>query len=308
MENARTFNLENCEFPNVLLAGNGPFRNEGFTWAELLRKTAKCRASVDKYVDNDGFTVPNTILTIATAQQDDAKRAKIYSDAINSIQYSKNTISDALIKLPFNAILTTNYSYEWEHACDEHYPDYSDYKKNKCARKTIPDRDKKYRIHSYNSVNNGPEIWHVHGEGRTPSSIVLTHEEYAKLIRNIVDYSASRGHDMAKSTENFVIKSWVDYLTVGNVYVLGYAMDFAEFDMWWLLNKRLRCDRDRIGKIVFYEPYKEASVPKINALKDIGIECLDLGVEIDEKCRKSDKYAEFYALATKDIEERLSRK
>lgn len=303
----KSVNLNQKEFPNILLTGNGMFRKDGFSWAELLKKTAENRASVDKYNSGDEFKIPYTILTIATGQQVDAKRIKTYEDVLSKITYQKNEFARKLLAMPFDAILTTNYTFEWEFACDNEYPNYSENKRNGCVRKKLPRKalDKKYRIHSFNQVANGPEIWHIHGDKRIPSSIVLTHEEYAKLIRNVVDYSDSRGKDYANNTENFRIKSWIDYLTVGNIFILGYSLDFAEFDIWWLINRRLREKRSIIGDIYFYEPYKATCTPKIDVLRDIGVKCIDLGFEIKDSDDKNKKYQMFYEAAIEDIKCRL---
>ena len=97
------------------------------------------------------------------------------------------------------------------------------------------------------------------------------------------------------------MKSWIDYFILGDLYILGFGFDFAEFDLWWLVNRKLREKAD-CGEIYFYEPETKDNYYKLLAMSDMGIhiESLDTKIGEDEKDKNS-KYDAFYNEAIADI-------
>lgn len=299
----KVFNLEDGK-PQVLLMGNGLTYETGVPWHELIRKVAKDNMIIEKYVKrNDsgnfcGFHVPNTVLTLATSQTDDTKRHQKYGEVLKMSEYTPNTWLKSLLSSPFDAVLTTNYTYELESELLLNYPRLSMEGKRKYAYGTSDKRDAKYLLHTYNRFQKEqPDIWHIHGELRRPSSIILSHDEYARLTHHILAYNESRGRDYEKYRNELKFKSWVDYFLIGDVYVLGLTLDFSEFDLWWLLGRRLR-ERAGCGKIIFYEPEKPESHYKQIALQDAGVDVRSCGITI----RNSNDYERFYKLAIEDIQ------
>lgn len=295
--------------PQVLLLGNGLTYGTGVPWHELLRKVAKDGAAFRKYEKQDekggfiGFHVPNTVLTLATSETEDIKRHKKYGEVLENAGYAPNDFLEKLLSLPFDAVLTTNYTYELEAVARPNYPGLSAEGKRKYAFTASDERDAKYLLHTWNSFGaDTPDIWHIHGELRRPSSIILSHDEYARLVHHILTYTESRGRDYEKFRNELKFKSWVDYFLMGDVYVLGLALDFSEFDLWWLLGRRLR-ERAGCGKLLFYEPEKEENLYKQYALKDAGAEVCSCGVAI----RGSGDYARFYARAIEDMRKKVCR-
>ena len=124
---------------------------------------------------------------------------------------------------------------------------------------------------------------------------MLSHDEYARYIHQIVEYNRGKGNSYQRFQEELRFDSWIDYILVGDVYILGLGMDFAEFDLWWLLGRRLR-ENAGCGKIVYYEPIKPDAMAKHQVLRDSGVVVESCGITIQDK---SD-YTRFYQSALAD--------
>lgn len=303
-ENYKVFDLTKKR-PNVLLLGNG-LTWKSIPWHKLIKEIKMPDINMSNYIElnKDGefdkFTVPNTILTAATSIIIDKERRNVYERVLPN-KYSPNSYLKHLLSLPFDAILTTNYTYELESEIFPSYPSLSNETKRKYSFVTRADRDPVYLVHTYNSISSAPDIWHIHGELRRPSSIVLTHDEYAKHVRAITQYSSDRGTEYAKTQTAMKFKSWVDYILFGNVHILGLGMDYSEFDLWWLLNRRKR-EKAPTGKITFYEANKNEEISiKHQALKDIGVDVETLNLTIIN----SSDYSAFYEKSINTIEKDL---
>ena len=103
-----------------------------------------------------------------------------------------------------------------------------------------------------------------------------------------------------------------------DVYILGQGFDFAEMDLWWLVNQKAM---QKNGKMVFYEPKSDRTYDaKIELLKAYGVTPVDFGVETPEKPghkateeqrlayreEKSRLYGAFYEQAIADMKERFT--
>ena len=309
----KVFNLEK-ECPNVLVLGNGLTRSTGIPWINLIEKIKRAGTDITPYkmFNSDGsfkrFSIPNTILTAATSVTDDKKRRDLYTDIFSGIPYSSNAALGRLLSLPFDAILTTNYSYELEAEILPAYPSLSTRKMLDYVGVTKSKPDSVFLLHTYNQLGGKPDIWHVHGELRRPSSIVLTHDEYAKNVQIISQYYSGRRKEYYKKAGALKFHSWVDYFLLGNVFVLGLGMDYSEFDLWWLLNRRQQ-EKAKKGKIVFYEGERDGedsreTETKHYALRDTGVSVKTFGM----KTNQSTDYEMFYRKAIDDMESILSPK
>lgn len=297
------FNLDEVR-PKVLLVGNGLTYGTSIPWAILINQVSRDNVDVSRYekkrYGNNSleYHLPYNILTLATSVLDDQERHKKYTDALCKQEYPLNSTINRLIKLPFDAILTTNYTYEWEAELNPNYPKYSPKRKRDFAATTEDVADAKYLLHTYNQIiPKSPNIWHIHGELRRPSSMILSHDEYARYIHQILSHNKRQGNDYVNYYDKIKMKSWIDYFLVGDVYILGLSMDYTEFDLWWLLGRRLR-EKSGCGKMVFYEPLKAENKYKQLALHDCGVSIQNCGVDIDT----DGTYNEFYQKAIHDIE------
>lgn len=294
------------KYPQVLLMGNGLTRNTGYTWHDFIKSCAKENAEIEKYKKGDTFQVPNTILSLAVMESDDELRHKKYISKLKKIKYTPNLYIDRLIKIPFDSILTTNYTYEIEYAMKNSYPGLSDNAKAYYSKSS--ENDAKYLIHTYNRFENFPPVWHIHGETRRKSSLILSHEEYARETNKIVEYCNSRKNYYEKYSQDIHVKSWIDYFILGDIYILGLGFDFSEFDLWWLINRRVR-EKSPKGNIYFYEPENDDNKYKLAAMNDIGIKVESFGICIEKNDGDINaKYSDFYSKAIDDIAQKTGEK
>ena len=292
--------------PQVLLVGNGLTRSTGYSWHDFINSCAKDNVNIEKYKKDNVFQIPNTILSLAVMETDDVQRHRRYIEKLNKINYISNPYIDKLVKLPVDSILTTNYTYEIEYAIRDNYPDLTDNSKKKYA--VAIKSDAKYLVHTYNAFDEFPPIWHIHGEARRKSSLILSHDEYARLTNKIIEYCNKRKDDYSIYNQDIHMKSWIDYFILGDLYILGFGFDFAEFDLWWLINRRIR-ETALQSKICFYEPETEDNKYKLLAMRDMGINVESLGIRIDAgETDKNSKYEDFYNKAIDDIASKIGVK
>lgn len=321
----KTFDLT-LRRPNVLLLGNGLVYDEAYNWNKIIERVKRKDADISSFKGKkvlDGekteFKVPYSILVAATAPIEDKTRYESYVRELtlepsdnnvptkrrNRRKFESNDLLNKIIRMPFDAILTTNYTYEIENAQLNGYPELSN--KRKCdlsayySGKSIKKKsDTRYLIHTCNKLSpTDTEIWHIHGELRRPTSMILSHNEYAHLCHSILSHNDIRSGHYGAFEKEFHITSWVDYFMVGNVFILGLSMDYTEFDLWWLLTRRQREELGSIGKVVFYEMAKEENVYKHQALRSIGVDVR--AIECD-----NDNYDFFYRAAISDIEKMIN--
>lgn len=285
--------------PVVLLVGNGMVCQNGLTWEQLIEKIAT------KEIDGYDFSkIPNNILTLATANIQDKERRNDYQKAMDGMVGVADEVLAELVKLPFDAILTTNYGYEIEQVFKSNFAQLKSDSNYHGSLSNI--RDAKYILQTYNKIGNSPEIFHIHGEIRRKSSLILMHDEYARLLHKLIEYNKKRGNDYQNFFGDFKVKAWSDFFMIADIYIVGFGFSFDEFDLWWLLSRRLR-ERAETGKIFFYEPNTENNRIKQKALQDCGVCCENCGVTISENQDKNQQYRLFYQQALKDIAERLKK-
>lgn len=293
--------------PQVLLLGNGLSRQK--SWHDFIKSVAD--KNVEKYSKNEEFLLPNLILTSAVTDiKKDSERQNQYLKAFENYKYNDCLALNKLLSSNFDAILTTNYTYEIEYAIDKNYCDLTDNtKRDKYAKSTEEKYDDKYLIHTFNRLcNNGfaNDIWHIHGEQRRKSSLILTHDEYARLIGKIIDHNKSVGNRYEHYYNNFKFKSWIDYAIMGDLYIVGQGFDYFEFDLWWLLLRRLR-EKAETGTVYFYEPEKSDNKYKLLALNDLDIKTLSLNCKIDDSISLNEQYTDFYSKAIGNIALQVSK-
>jgi hypothetical protein len=289
--------IEYGKTPNILLLGNGINNCFGCTsWCKMIEKIGG--SEYDKYFEKiKNMPYP---MQVIVATNDGVDRAiDLMSEELLHSQPSdahKNLL-DKYIDIPFDAVLTTNYTYEIEKTIDADFEC-----KIKCVskyRKTTfegNDAQKQFGLFKFmnekykDSMRN---IWHIHGEAARPSSMVLGHYYYGNLLSEIHSYvpkciSRYRGCQQHKTA--FRPLSWIDYFLLGNVYIVGFGMNLSEMDIWWLINQKKRNFSD-CGKIYFYEPNLDGE-----GKFDIKMLAEAYGVEVHTKpVMKDSDYLPYYA-------------
>ena len=291
--------------PDVLLLGNGILlssaapKQEGKNWEESVFKLSESLISVEQQATFKG--IPYSVLASIVASTDDKGRRNAYLSCFQTLKLNPNSLLHQILKFPFDAVLTTNYTYEIE---DVFYPRYSSLSnKLKYAHTHSTRADTRYAMHTFNQFKNSPEIWHVHGELRNKSSIVLTHDEYGRLSERIIERNRHIGNRYEFSKDNLPFTSWMDYFLVGNLHIVGLGMDFSEFDLWWLLNRRKR-EKISFGNIYFYAS-KDNSPALLHALDKLGVNVVD--ANIDETKPKDIYYGELYRYIISYIQNEINK-
>ena len=293
--------------PNVLLLGNGiNLTFDKVSWDELLKKITTINLSDDdqKIIEGMPYSLRPVILSNDTI---DKQIEKVSSQMLSSqISREHRQLIKEYVDSKFDAILTTNYTYEIELAIDEDFVCKSK-ARSKYRIKTVDNKSSKLNLYKYMNVSSDEvehQIWHIHGEAARPTSMILGHYYYGKALGEIQSYVAdffrrykgcnSRGID-------FQPQSWIDYFLIGNVYIVGFGMDFSEIDLWWLINCKKRHPQNE-SKIYFFEP--NLSKPNKN-----GIEMLAkaYGITVITESVNEKEYLSYYKKTIRQINEMVER-
>ena len=247
--------------PNILLLGNGINRAfEQSSWDALLRDITTVELSEEEKVQIGKMPYPLRPVVL-TNDQIGEKLQEIAGNLVktNVLERQRELLCD-YTSLEFDAILTTNYSYEIEKAIDPEF--YCKVKSNSKYRNTTKKGSKteeQLGLFKYMKVSKDDKeyrVWHIHGEAARPASIVLGHYYYGKLLSKVQQYVPTvmaRYEGSNRYKKDFQPNSWIDYFLIGNVHIVGFGLDFSEMDIWWLINCKKR-NAKKNGKIYFYEP------------------------------------------------------
>lgn len=303
--------------PQILLLGNGinrAFFEGAFAWNNFIKELSVYNDSLDKTGTDDKeiSKVPYPLqIVLRTGDNVDAaiKNAKfnLYGEVGNDEQ---RDVLRKILSMNFDHILTTNYSYELEMAALDRGVKLTDNRLKKTMQKhtkAVKSAEAMYLLHTYNSVDyNGAQnnIWHIHGEARKPDSMVIGHYYYGNLLFKYKKYFDKLKNHYSSSQEKgqeIEIKSWLDAFILGDVYILGFGMDFSEMDLWWLINRKKR-ERADHGMTVFYEPSPEGFNLKGKLLVDYDVTVKSMGYTQGDNT----DYKSFYREALSDIENQIN--
>ena len=298
-------------FPQVLFLGNGLIRAfGGKSWDNLIKLIAVRDDLPEK------LYCPFPLQAILATNDHISAATKQYAGKFwGSVEPELGEQLRMLLSMQFDDIITTNYSYEIESAAlgvpriSETYLSKSC--QNQEAGKNV---EPKYLIRSCQEIPYGQHlnrIWHIHGEARKPNSMILGHYYYANLLHRIMDYVDKNSRYYAYRQQNGKIqpiRSWLDSFILGDVYILGFGMDFSELDIWWLLNRKKR-ENAIHGQVFYYEPGGNDFNEKAELLKllDVKVIHCDVTTPTGTLEEKNEAYRVFYLRAIQDIRKRVSR-
>ena len=262
---AKEFAIYNNERPKILLLGNGFNRiNDNSSWNELLNSMRDEKFKFDASI----YDIPNGLKASMLANGELKSKIEKYINKAkkeNKLFKNDDQLSNQLYydfaSLNFDYILTTNYSYEIELAISGKN-ELSNNKIYHMMKQYRNNPDRKYFLHTFNQTNNNEfsrDIWHIHGEYRKPSSIILGQLYYGNLLSNYKNSLPKSYKSLEKNIINkevTKIDNWIKAFIVGDVYIVGLGMDFAEVDLWWLLEEKFQ-NKNR-GKTYFYNPKEQA--------------------------------------------------
>ncbi len=209
---------------------------------------------------------------------------------------------EELLDIPFDAIITTNYTYEVEKILSD-----GKWSKNK-RRKVFTALDGNSKVHHNTHICNlittsdGRQVpvFHVHGEYERKHFMVLNFYSYAKILSKLVEYNQQLGNTLEEHQQKDMVRecrSWLDYFILGNVYSVGFGLDFSEIDIWWSIERKAR-EKAKHGRIkVYFEEGK-------------GYQQSILLNAMEAKCRFisiDNGYEEEYREIIKDIKDSIDR-
>lgn len=249
----------------VLLVGNGINQLAGIVpgWDQLFAQAVKIEGFQVKRSLSPTLEYELNIQTILDA--DTTKKAgDIKRDIANYLRKLQaelpagweNKIHKTLMDAAPEILLTTNYDYFLEQAAD---PDFQLGKPS--TRETLYSRER-YRD------AGAHRIYHIHGETAVPSSICLGYEQYVGSVQNIraeltkgaeEKKNAYHLYAVLKGLEKPVPNRWYYHFFTDDLYILGFGLDAAEQDIWWLLNYRAEQMRTHPGLITNKITYLETS-------------------------------------------------
>ncbi len=302
--------IEKKKCPQVLLLGNGLNRGYGSkSWEDGIQSINR-PYKID--ITSSLFEAVPFPLKAIIATEDNLETA-LNTEYAEKMLFGIEEVSKlrevlvALLKLKFDHILTTNYSYEIERVLDLKF-------RRNGTHETLQIRDfnkttnpsgtteTKYLLHTYNEIiteMGSNIIWHIHGEGRKPNTVALGHYFYGKLLGKYQEEIQIRNREINNSHIGQKPFSWIDAFLEGDIYILGFGYDFSEYDLWWLLNEK---KRNGAGKVIYYG-HSEGEGGKILLLKTLGAEPRDLGFATKPK-----DYQSFYSAAIQDISKTMQGK
>ena len=325
-------NLRGKGRPQILLIGNGVERAYGSAgWDELLNliDVRKCSKDTRKEIDKLPFPVKYELLATpenapARFSKDDLdEERKRMAEAMRTLLPSRDTrerdknqnYNELFKRLPdlgVDHVFTTNYSY-----CPEegYYPN-KEFERESVRRKIRfnfnPEKDKNgrpktegtFRIHSgYIGINSENTkkvgIWHIHGECNAPTSVILGHDKYGRLLERIVSVCCDEMKNYKISEKNNIHKftSWPELFLFGDIYVVGFGFAECEFDLWWLLRRKQR-EMYADGKVYFYEH----DIRDVPSAKQMLLSAHGVEIKYNELSGHEDQFKAFSEQAFKDIQ------
>lgn len=262
--------------PQILFLGNGINRQfEQGSWDDIINDYAV--KNITGYKKGQLKDFPATMqIVMATGDKVDKSMVDLAKKFLEcEITDEQICYNQKLLRLPFEHIITTNYSYELELAVGGGYS-VGNYRKQNFVTNCDIKNNNDMNLYQYTDVTFNEakkHIWHIHGQLYKPKSIIMGHYYYGKLvsqIQNHIPHLMAKWNGCKTHDKNFNIKSWVDLFIFGDVHIIGFGMDLSEMDIWWLA-----CCKKRNApntKIYFYTPDCDISKEKELLMKTYGIE------------------------------------
>ena len=287
----------------VLLLGNGINRiDNDYSWTQLmfdLLDFVVLRGEIE--LGDKPFPLLYEEIYLRWSHQKDLHEAAIKKEIAGLMKNIKsNGLHRRAMKLNVDEIMTTNYDYNLEAVTAEG---------PRGAKREDLVKSSKYPL-TRKKIAGGKKIWHIHGEGYAPGTIMLGYEQYAGYLQTIRNYMitglkfkhVSFAPLNKRLRENDTeILTWVDHFFMSDVYILGLNMDFVEIHLWWLINFRARLQKDDRytfkNRITYIYPSSETAwiKPRIDLLCACGIHCIALPVVNND-------WKEMYRLALEMVE------
>ena len=295
------FEIAPNAIPKVLLLGNGVLRlvENDSSWDALLSQVRMHRGKIDV------SGIPYAMRPEALCGADFELIQTRVAEEIET-QAAPHPLLTDLLQLPFDAILTTNYTYEIEQILSG--GKWTDYARKKAFTALDDNSGANYNTFACNAVatpdGRTVPVFHIHGEKARKRSIILSYYNYANSLSKLVEYNKKLGNTLAvkqHAGEAHRCKCWLDYFILGDVWSVGFGLDTSEFDVWWAIERKARENNASHGKFCAYFPGDKSSANAQKVmLEAMGAECWF--VEL-----KNGRYETMYERAVKEIGEKIEK-
>lgn len=292
-------NLAAQRFPRVLLLGNGVLRlRGGVSWEALLERIA-----VNDEIPDDVLRDIPLAMRVEALCGVDVEGARLR--AAGEFEPMEACITDTLkrlLALPWDCVLTTNYTYEAEGVLlgKDRFGKEDRRRALACMDGSVHRRDNLHFCYIVQRKGQPPlPVWHIHGDLGRPDSMILSYYSYAKAISRLQKYNRQLKNafqDAVEARRLVTPRSWSDWFILGDVYTVGFGYDFSEFDLWWAAERKAR-ENARVGRLIAWQDRQKKSDPVCALLKSVGAEV--------NRVYDYDDYAEYYRVVIDDIERRL---
>ncbi len=293
------FDLASRRYPRVLLLGNGILRlRGGVSWEALLERIA-----VNDDIPDEVLREIPLAMRVEALCGADVEGARLR--AAREFEPIDACITDTLrrlLSLPWDCVLTTNYTYEAEGVLlnRNRFGREDRRRMLACMDGSVLRRDNLHFCYIMERTGLPPlPVWHIHGDLGRPESMILSYYSYAKAISRLQKYNRKLKNafqDAVEARRTIAPLSWSDWFILGDVYSVGFGYDFSEFDLWWAAERKAR-ENAAVGRLIAYQDRQEKSDPVCALLKSIGAEVV--------RVRDYEDYAQFYSIVIDDIEKRM---
>lgn len=274
----------------TILFGNGINRvcNEEFEWSNVLEEIRGVSFTFQDSVPytfqyEDILISKSSVGDFSSNEQTIKQRVIKY---LNARQTAGNgEIYEQLFSIPADYFLTTNYDLAYQIALQNNGFSLRDSNNNELAysmrrwSKWV-DQEKRRQL----------QIWQIHGTINAKDSIMLGFDHYSGNISRLYNYLNNgaytrvepgkvnedlKHYKESKSKLPYILYRishlldkiqliyWADTFFMSDVHIIGNALSFAEIDLWWILNKRMRLMKNHKGIIknmIYYYGYTEESI------------------------------------------------
>ena len=279
----------------ALFIGNGINRlsADSVSWKDVLDELAWYAEMPELMDDADHkpFTLIYEQMSLGSTKRTEKQlKSKVSKRVIN---FEPNEFHHRIMVSDIQHVMTTNYDYSLQRVGDDH------------GISANLRREPKYSVFRSRQAED-KRIWHIHGEAEREGSINLGFDQYSGQLQRVRSYAIDdrkyyNFKSPFRSDPAFDAKnkdqpySWIDVFLRDDVHIIGYSLDYTEFDVWWLITykeKLRKASKFQVGQTFFHEIISGALSDDKRAKHSL-LESLGVQVKL-HRYRGSDRSAAYH--------------
>ena len=242
--------------PKVLFLGNGILQlgHTNNSWEDLLKQISN-KKELPKLKNIVTYAMQPEVVCDCEVEEIQRRISE------NIKEFPIHPYLQELLELPFDAVITTNYTYEIEQVLSD--GKWTKYKR----KKAFTALNGEYKVNNNTFVCNVVEtksgkmipVFHIHGESERKHSMILSYYSYASALGRLISHNSKLKNTLfehQKSGMDYECKSWLEMFIMADVYSVGFGFDTSEFDVWWAIERKSR-EKAHHGKLTAYMERKE---------------------------------------------------